>query len=112
MAKPRYAARRDTNHKDVVEWFHQLFCSTVDLSNIGIEDIPDLLIGRYGQSRLIEIKYPGHPPSKRKLRKGQSAFFETWKGCQCRKVETLEDCQRIVDEMKIESIGKLKRDSK
>ena len=52
------ARRRDANHAEIVRALLAAGCSVVDLSAVGIEGVPDLLVGYRARSVLLEIKAP------------------------------------------------------
>lgn len=82
--------RRDTNHKAIVEALRAAGASVVDLSQVG-RGCPDLLVGRGGVTRLLEVKEPGG-----KLNHDQVDFIARWRGTEVRVVTTPEDALRAV----------------
>ena len=85
----------DDNHKQIVEEYRRLGFSVVSTAAVH-KGFPDLVVGAYGVTDLVEVKDGSKVPSKRHLTKDQQAFFENWRGS-VRVVETLEDV-RIHDE--------------
>lgn len=75
----RRAARRDGNHAEIRDGLRAVGCSVYDTGAVG-GAFADLVVGRQGCTFLIEIKNPKQPPSKRKLRPGQQALRDTWRG--------------------------------
>lgn len=85
----RRAARKDENHRLLVDAFRSMGASVWD-----IEWPVDLLVGYAGKACAVEIKKDG----KKKLTKGQKEFFEEFKGMKAR-VETVEDCRLLLGRM-------------
>lgn len=75
-------------------------CSVEDLGAVG-GGIPDLLIGCAGVTDLVEVKMPGEL-----LRPSQQAFNGRWRGSCPRKVETFEDVEAHVHDMRRRARGK------
>jgi Holliday junction resolvase len=76
----RRANRRDLQHKHIVADLLKLGFSVADTSMVG-DDFPDLVVGRNGMDRLVEIKSGKkiHHQSA-DLREGQEDFRQKWKG--------------------------------
>jgi len=62
----RRAAKVDANQKEVAQTLERLGWWVVDLSKVG-GGVSDLLVGKRGVLRLVEIKDGSKPPSARKL---------------------------------------------
>jgi Holliday junction resolvase len=75
----RVRARKDSNHKEIVDALRDMGISVLDTSQLG-NGAPDIVIGFRGKSILIEIKDGNKPPSQRKLTKDEGIFQSTWKG--------------------------------
>lgn len=75
----RKIAKRDGNHKSVVDAFRTLGCSVLDLGSVG-GGCPDILVGVHGVNTLVEIKDGSRPPSARQLTSDQVEFMASWKG--------------------------------
>lgn len=78
----RLAAKRDANHKQILDAFRKAGCSILDLSRVG-GGCPDVLVARNGHSLLVEIKDGTKAPSRRKLRGNQEDFRLRWRGRIC-----------------------------
>ncbi len=85
-----YARRADTNHVEIVAAFKQFNASVTDLRLVG-HGTPDLLIGFQGRDRQVEVK-----TAKGKVRAGQDAYAEAWKGCRPVVVRSIEDVIALV----------------
>ena len=66
--------RVDANHHEVIGWYEQLYCSVVDLHEVGF-GCPDLLVGCAGRSELVEVK-----SEHGQLEPSQITFNKTWRG--------------------------------
>ena len=64
--------------------------SVVDVSQVG-QGLPDLIVGRGGITRLLEVKEPGG-----RLKPDQIAFIATWRGLEPRVVTTAEEALRAI----------------
>ncbi len=71
---PRYAARVDGNHREIVKALRQIGCSVLNLAPVG-EGCPDLLIGFRGANYLLEVKTARGQTNAR-----QRAFKQAWRG--------------------------------
>lgn len=72
------AARKDANHKDIVNLFRRLGWAVLDVSQL--KNCCDLVVSKGGQTICIEIKDGTKPPSDRKLTEGEAKFQSEWKG--------------------------------
>jgi len=88
------ARRVDANHADIIDAFRRMGCSVADLSRIG-GGIPDLAVGLYGRTVLVEVKDGRKPPSARKLTPDEDRFRRGWKGYYAI-VESLDDVETTV----------------
>jgi len=95
MGMPRYAARTDENHAEVAKAFAALGYSVQDTSKVG-GGFPDLVVGRYGVTWLVEIKADGG-----KLRPGQIKFFNDWRGTPPILIRNIADVLEFSDRQKV-----------
>ena len=93
-----YKKRTDGNQQRIVEILRRVGASVFVASSIG-HDFPDLIVGYRGMNYLIEVKDPAQPASKRKLRPGQQAFAESWRG-QVAKVEHEDEALKLIGALK------------
>ena len=70
----RYAARVDSNHKEIADGLRERGYSVLSLARLGF-DAPDLLVGTGTHNVLLEVKAKGG-----KLSPGQKEFFALWRG--------------------------------
>jgi hypothetical protein len=75
----RSRARRDDNHREVVEALRGMGATVQDLGAVG-KGCPDVLVGFRGQNFVLEIKDGRKPPSARKLTDDEKKWHETWRG--------------------------------
>lgn len=77
----RRAARKDSNHQEVMDHIISLGWTVFDLAKYGAPvDLAIGKFGRYGLGALVEIKDGSKPPSKRKLTKEGEDLFKRWEG--------------------------------
>ena len=70
----RYAARVDSNHKEIADGLRAVGRSVLSLHRLG-QDAPDLLVGNGDTNWLIEVK-----TDRGKLSEGQQKFLDWWRG--------------------------------
>lgn len=75
----RKYARKDSNHKEIIQAFRDLGATVFDTAALG-SGFPDCVLGFRGQNVLVEIKDGLLPPSKRKLTPDEQKFHATWLG--------------------------------
>jgi hypothetical protein len=85
---PRWAAKVDGNHQEIVKSLRQLGWSVLDLSRVG-QGCPDLLIAKRGRTLLAEVKTPTG-----RLGPPQRAFLKQWNGCHC-VLRSLDDVMNL-----------------
>lgn len=76
---PRYAARTDDNHAEVVKAFRKFGCSVADTHALG-SGFPDLVVSKNFKTALIEIKDGSKPLSARQLTTDEKKFRAAWQG--------------------------------
>ena len=90
----RRAARVDDNHRAIVAAFRSYGCSVTSLAAVG-DGVPDLLVGRFGVTHLVEVKDGSKAKSKRKLTPAQVAFRDSWRGSPIHVVKSLDDVANL-----------------
>jgi Holliday junction resolvase len=85
----RYAARKDTTHAPMVAALRELGFGVLDLAGVG-KGCPDILIGRWGFSALIECKTPKNE-RKNATDTKQRDFAKEWPGCPVIRAYAVED---------------------
>jgi len=89
---PRRAARVDTNHGQIVQWFEHCGCVVQSLAALG-DGVADLLVFHRSTRRLliVECKDGSRKPSERRLTPDQVAWHTAWLGAPVYVVERAED---------------------
>lgn len=80
----RRANKRDYNHREIVAGLLKAGFSVADTSRVG-DGFPDVVIGAFGYTALVEIKPPITAKNTRrtaadKLGQAQRTFRDEWKG--------------------------------
>ena len=92
--KPRYT-RPDDNHNSIVRDLKTIpGLDVIDLHDLGIADVPDLLLGYGGVNYLVEIKNENG-----RLSPGQVEFHRDWPG-QKSVARTWDDVLKIIGLMR------------
>ena len=83
------AKKVDRNQAEIVKAYRDLGFSVYSCAPMG-KGFPDLVVGIYGITDLVEVKDGEKPPSARKLTPDQVTFFNDWKGS-VRVVNNIDD---------------------
>ncbi len=75
----RKHARKDGNHKEIVETLRRLGLTVFDTASLG-NGFPDLVVGGFGVNLLVEVKDGSAPPSQQHLTPEQMIFINQWRG--------------------------------
>lgn len=90
----RRIAKKDGNHRSIVNGLRALGFSVLELHAVG-GGVPDILVGWNGRERLLEIKMPdGHKPrgaTQAETNERQAAFRDAWRGVPIGRVTTIEE---------------------
>lgn len=70
---PRYAARRDENEPEIVEALEAAGCDVLRATDV------DLIVGRAGQTFLVEVKHPKRA-SESRIKPIQKRLRASWRG--------------------------------
>lgn len=92
----RRAAKIDANQTAIVQALRQMGCTVQHLHSVG-EGCPDLLVGAFGTTLLMEIKDGSKPPSARKLTPDQEGWHRSWTGGPVSIVMDIEGAVRAVN---------------
>lgn len=84
---PKYAAKRDSNEKRIVDALRGVGATVMHLSSPGM---PDLLVGWRDTTFLLEVK-----TVKGTLTEPEQDFFKTWRG-QAAIVRSVDDAMRAI----------------
>ena len=89
MAKvPKYAAKRDTNEREIVQALRMM--PGVMVHHLSAPGVPDLLVSRNGINYLLEVK-----DRAGRLTDHEKYFFETWTG-QVSIVRDVNEALRVI----------------
>lgn len=94
MALIRTKARKDANHKKIVEGLRKFGASVLDVSQL--KNCFDILVGYNGLEFIMEIKDGNKPRSSTKLTKGELKFKQEWKGSEYHVVYSLEEAIKTI----------------
>jgi len=78
----RRAAKVDENQRNIVAALRAIGCSVAVTSAVG-SGFPDLVVGDWGKTYLMEVKRGDKPPSRRVLTQDQIDFHASWHGQIC-----------------------------
>ena len=95
----RFARHKDANHEEVVAAFRACG-AVVETIESGKAGCPDLLIGAFGVTELVEVKDGAKIPSKQRLNDAQLRWHREWKGRPVNVVRSLDDVQALVAKMR------------
>lgn len=87
---PRYAAKVDGNHREIVRVLRALGATVLSLAAVG-HDAPDLLVGWRCINYLLEVKQPGEQPTD-----GQRLWHLTWNGRRVKVVTSPDEALRAI----------------
>ena len=85
-----YGAKKDANHKEIIEFIQKAGAPYIDLSPLGC-GVPDVLVEVRGSLQLWEIKNINTSYGKKGLNKNQKAWAEKWKGVPVRIIYNVDD---------------------
>lgn len=88
MSVKRYAAKRDSNEREIVKVLTACGASVAKLSDKGL---PDLLIGWQGRTILAETK-----TKRGKLTDAQREFIDSWQGAEIAVIRSVEDALALI----------------
>lgn len=91
MSLKRYAAKRDSNEREIIDALKRIGAEVIELSAKGV---PDILVGFRGKNYLFEIK-----SDKGKLTPDQVKFHQIWTG-QVEIIRTVDEALTIILENK------------
>ena len=94
---PKYAARTDSNQKEIVNMYRRLGATVKPTHMVG-DGFPDIVIGKYNLTDLVEIKDGSKPPSAQKLTDDEERFHKNWGGS-VRIIRTVDDVMTRIQEL-------------
>ena len=94
----RYARRIDDNARVIVNALRAFGCTVVPIQ--GAAGTPDLLVGLFGLTELVEVKPLTGVTARRELRESQEQWHTRWRGRKPVVVRTLQDCEALVSRLR------------
>ena len=98
----RFARRVDANQRAVTAELRARGYS-VEPTHVVAGGFPDIAVGRWGITCLVELKNPGKPPSQRKLTPSEDEWHGAWKGCSM-VAETAEEIDVFMRELAVKRL--------
>lgn len=92
----RRAAKIDANQPEIVKALRQIGCTVQPLHTVG-DGCPDLLVGAFGVTLLMEVKDGDKVPSARRLTEDQIVWHGRWTGGPLAVVTDIESAIRAVN---------------
>lgn len=92
----RRAAKIDANQTEIVKVLRQMGCTVQPLHTVG-DGCPDLLVGAFGVTLLMEIKDGAKVPSARRLTEDQIIWHGKWTGGPLSIVTDIDGAVRAVN---------------
>lgn len=92
----RKSYRRDQNHAELTDQFEQLGCTVEDLSQAGVEGLPDVVVGCMGENHLVEFKNPKTAYGRAGLNLNQQGFDRRWRGGRVWAVSSRDEVTALV----------------
>jgi len=89
-----YAKRVDVNQSQIVKLFREGGCSVFVTSTVA-GGFPDLVVGKNGQTHLVEIK----SKITAKFTPAQDLFILNWKGSKVKRINGPEDAAALLSEL-------------
>lgn len=96
------AARKDSNHNEIANYFLNHGASVGDLSQV--KRLCDLVVGFRGINELVEVKDGSKPPSQQKLTPGEQQFHDRHRGT-ISVITNLEEAKQLLLAMDQKSIA-------
>ena len=94
----RFARHQDSNHRPIVNALRAMGATVEAIQ--GATGTPDLLVGIYGLTELVEVKPDVGESRRRNPRETQVEWAERWRGRKPVVVRTLDDCAALVASMR------------
>ena len=94
----RYGRRIDDNQRAITNALRSFGCTVEPVQ--GATGVPDLLVGCFGITELVEVKPLTNVKARGQLRESQQEWHDRWRGRKPVVVRTLDDCQALVSRMR------------
>lgn len=95
----RHARNVDANHRAVVRAL-EMCGASVEPVNGSRAGFPDLLVGIFGITELVEVKDGEKKPSARRLSPAQEGWHARWRGRPVVVVESVDEALQLVDRLR------------
>ncbi|SEO78270.1 hypothetical protein [Nitrosovibrio sp. Nv6] len=92
----KYGAKKDANHKEIVDAFEKLGACVLDMSTLG-SGVPDILVMCKGTPYMVDIKNPKTGYGKRGLNQNQKEWAAEWKGGPVYMISTVDQVTDMVN---------------
>lgn len=89
--RPFITYRADANQPEIVKTFRKLGYSVKHSHSIG-QGFPDIIVGKFDLTWIIEIKDGHKPPSARQFTDRQREFNFEWRGNRC----VITSCEEVI----------------
>lgn len=96
MRISKYGAKRDANHREIVEAFEKMGIDVLDLADQG-GGCPDLVIGCFKKNHLVEIKNKKTSYGRRGLNKLQKEWASRWQGSPVHIVTSVDEAVALIN---------------
>jgi hypothetical protein len=94
----RFARHTDSNHRSIVNALRAMGCTVEPIQ--GATGTPDLLVGVFGLTELVEVKPDVGETRRRNPRESQVEWAARWRGRKPVVVRTLDDCAALVSRLR------------
>ena len=92
----RYGAKKDANHKPMVDALEKGGAGVIDMSSLGC-GMPDIAVCVGSTWHLCDIKNPATGYGRRGLNPNQKAWALRWRGGPVYLLSTLDDVERLLN---------------
>lgn len=92
----KYGAKKDANHKEIVDAFFKLGADVLDISSMGC-GMPDLVVWCRNLWHLVDVKNLKTAYGRRGLNKRQIQWAKEWKGGPIYLISTIEQAADLVN---------------
>ena len=94
-ATMKYGAKKDANHKEIVDALTKAGAYVLDMSHVG-RGFPDLIVGFQSKTILMEIKNPKTAYGRKGLNDNQLKWKESWIGGPYCVVDSIDSALRMI----------------
>jgi len=94
-----YGRNKDSNHSEVVKAMRACGASVHAIESVEA-GLPDLVVGIFGITELVEVKDGSKTQSKQRLNEDQAKWHSSWKGRPVQVVRSVDDALALVARMR------------